>query len=151
MVSLASPSAGQPSCVQRRPEAAGRNHLGLMAVVGSCVCVCFPGVWAGHGLGSGTCLELERVAWIPCTSPVTLQVHLDLDTGWVTISDNGRGIPADTHPSTGKSCIETVLTVLHAGGKFGGADSGYKVSGGLHGVGVSVVNALSEQLEVTVW
>eukprot|EP00891_Asterochloris_glomerata_P001635 jgi/Astpho2/1635/fgenesh1_pm.00030_%23_3_t len=80
-----------------------------------------------------------------------VKVHLDLDTGWVTISDNGRGIPADTHPSTGKSCIETVLTVLHAGGKFGGADSGYKVSGGLHGVGVSVVNALSEQLEVTVW
>ncbi len=113
--------------------------------------MCFLGCRASHGLGSDTCLESEGVAWIPRTSPVTLQVHLDLDTGWVTISDNGRGIPADTHPSTGKSCIETVLTVLHAGGKFGGADSGYKVSGGLHGVGVSVVNALSEQLEVTVW
>ena len=79
-----------------------------------------------------------------CTR-VELSIAAD---GLITISDNGRGIPVDIHPTTGKSALETVMTTLHAGGKFGGG--AYKVTGGLHGVGASVVNGLSEYLRAEV-
>ena len=114
-----------------------------------------PGMYIG-GVGSA---GLHHLVWEIVDNSVDEylngfadHIHVALHKGGdsLTVQDNGRGIPVDVHPKHKKSGLELVLTVLHAGGKFGNAESGYFHSGGLHGVGASVVNALSRKLVATV-
>jgi len=113
-----------------------------------------PGMWIGNSSSKGLHHLIDEI--VDNSVDEFMAGHGDLieikisDDGWVTVKDHARGIPVDTHKKSGLSGLELVLTQVGGGGKYGGEDSGYKVSGGLHGAGSSVVNFVSEQMKATV-